>query len=232
MSDYSNMPDFGFGPQQPQPPQPQQPQEPQQAPQQATYQGQQVPYQGQQIPYQEQPPYQQPQPIYPGPQGPFPGQQPPYPYQPRPRKGLGAGAIVGIVLGAIVLAGALAWLGFRFLSHKAAEEYITDYAEVVEAEVPETDVVDVDEMAVAAVEEDFAWLSQRRVEYSDIADMSLADRRILRNAIYARHGYIFKSDDLREYFSQFSWYTPRYTDVTGQLSELERDNVMFIKSYE
>lgn len=170
--------------------------------------------------------------MYQGPQGQFPGQQPPYPYQPRPRKGLGAGAIVGIVIGAIVIAGALAWLGFRFLANKAAEEYITDYAEVAEVEVPETDVVDADEMAVGAVEEDFAWLSQRRVEYSDIADMSLADRRILRNAIYARHGYIFKSDDLREYFSQFSWYTPRYTDVTGQLSELERDNVMFIKSYE
>lgn len=172
--------------------------------------------------------------MYQGPQGPFAGQQPPYPYPPRPRKGLGAGAIVGIVLGAIVIAGALAWLGFRFLASKAHEEYATEYAEVEEFEVPEADAADVAEMPVveATVEEDFAWLSQRRVEYSDIADMSLADRRILRNAIYARHGYIFKSDDLREYFSQFSWYTPRYTDVTGQLSELERDNVMFIKSYE
>jgi len=140
MSDYSNMPDFGFGPQQPQP----QPQEPQQAPppQQPQPSPQQAPYQGSTgtMIRASQPLYQQPGSMYQGPQGTFPGQQPPYPYQPRPKKGLGAGAIVGIVLGAIVIAGALAWLGFRFLASKAAEEYITDYAEVVEVDVPETDV--------------------------------------------------------------------------------------------
>ncbi|WP_078775722.1 YARHG domain-containing protein [Fibrobacter intestinalis] len=29
---------------------------------------------------------------------------------------------------------------------------------------------------------------------------------ILRNSIFARHGYIFKSEDLKAYFSKFNWY--------------------------
>lgn len=32
--------------------------------------------------------------------------------------------------------------------------------------------------------------------------------RIIRNTIYAQHGYIFKSTDLKERFSQFDWYMP------------------------
>lgn len=52
----------------------------------------------------------------------------------------------------------------------------------------------------------------------------------MRNAIYAMHGRKFKSRDLREYFSQFTWYHPRYNEV--RLSKIEQYNVNFIASYE
>lgn len=77
---------------------------------------------------------------------------------------------------------------------------------------------------------DFAWLSQRRVTLNDIRGLSSQDLRILRNAIYARHGRKFKTADMRAYFSQFSWYRPLYDEV--QLTNLEQANVAFIKSYE
>jgi hypothetical protein len=53
--------------------------------------------------------------------------------------------------------------------------------------------------------------------------------------IYARHGYKFKRADLRDYFSQFSWYQPVSGDANaaiGQMSNIERYNVDFIKAHE
>lgn len=81
-------------------------------------------------------------------------------------------------------------------------------------------------------ENPWEWLSQRPVIASDIQGKSAAQLRIMRNAIFARHGYIFKSSDLEEYFSQYTWYRPRYSDVTSRLNEVERDNVAYIKKYE
>lgn len=39
--------------------------------------------------------------------------------------------------------------------------------------------------------------------------MSAAECRIARNAIYAKSGRIFTSSDLSNYFSHYSWYSPR-----------------------
>ena len=74
--------------------------------------------------------------------------------------------------------------------------------------------------------------SSRKLVYGDISSLNKADLRLLRNIIYARHGYIFKSDDLKIYFSQYPWYSPRYTDVSGMLSGIEKYNVSFIQKYE
>lgn len=78
----------------------------------------------------------------------------------------------------------------------------------------------------------YDWLSSRYVTYSDIQNLSGSQRRIMRNYIYARHGYRFRSDDLSRYFSQYSWYSPLYSDVSGALNSVERANVQFILSYE
>jgi hypothetical protein len=54
----------------------------------------------------------------------------------------------------------------------------------------------------------------------------------MRNEIYARYGYIFKSKEMRNYFTAQSWYTPRYSDVSSFLSETEKKNIELIKRYE
>lgn len=76
----------------------------------------------------------------------------------------------------------------------------------------------------------YSWLSQRRVTASDIAGLSSDDISYLRNAIYAMHGRKFVKAKYRNFFSQFSWYTPLYDEV--QLTSLEQQNVAFLKSYE
>jgi len=45
--------------------------------------------------------------------------------------------------------------------------------------------------------------------------------RILRNTIYAMHGYKFKSKDLQEYFGKFSWYQGTKENVDSELNENE-----------
>lgn len=83
--------------------------------------------------------------------------------------------------------------------------------------------------SLAALE---STVSARKLTYNDISPLNKAQLRLLRNTIYARHGYIFKSDDLKNHFSKCSWYSPRHADVTGMLSGVEKYNVQFIKKYE
>ncbi len=74
--------------------------------------------------------------------------------------------------------------------------------------------------------------SSRYLQDSDVRNVSPYDLKIMRNEIFARHGLIFKTDDMRSYFSAQSWYRPMYSDVTKQLTTIEKWNVDFIKGYE
>lgn len=80
-------------------------------------------------------------------------------------------------------------------------------------------------------EHQYDWLSERAVTASDLEGKTAGDLRLMKNAIYARHGYIFKSDDLKEYFEKYSWYSPKYADVNQYLSPLEQKNIAYITKY-
>ena len=71
--------------------------------------------------------------------------------------------------------------------------------------------------------------SERLLTESDLKGFSKYDLKIARNEIFARKGYDFKGS-LRDHFSKFSWYDPTTRNVT--LSEIEIENVSFIKKYE
>ena len=77
---------------------------------------------------------------------------------------------------------------------------------------------------------------QQTTEYlltdDDLKGLSKSELRIKRNEIFARHGYIFKSKDLQDYFSKQDWYTAKYEDVTDKLSNIEKQNVEILKKYE
>ncbi len=53
--------------------------------------------------------------------------------------------------------------------------------------------------------------------------------RLMRNEIYARHGYKFASADLTAYFSKMSWYKPVSDNSKVKLSDIEQLNVSLIK---
>lgn len=76
-------------------------------------------------------------------------------------------------------------------------------------------------------------ISVTRLTPADISSLRPSELRILRNAIYARHGYRFKSADLRDFFGRYRWYTPSKNVVSdSELSQTEQANIMLIKSYE
>ncbi len=73
------------------------------------------------------------------------------------------------------------------------------------------------------------------VTVTDLVPMSPQERRILRNAYYARRGYRFRSPELTEYFSAFEWYSPVTSDpgeIEKGFSDREKANIELIRKVE
>jgi len=69
----------------------------------------------------------------------------------------------------------------------------------------------------------------------DIFSLSHLDNRslrLLRNMIYARHGYRFSSPDLTAFFSRFDWYNPRFDNVDRFLTDADKYRIEMIQSFE
>jgi hypothetical protein len=56
--------------------------------------------------------------------------------------------------------------------------------------------------------------------------------RVLRNTIFAKHGYDFASTDLRLHFSQFAWYAAESNNVDDKLTEIDNLNIALIQYHE
>ena len=65
-----------------------------------------------------------------------------------------------------------------------------------------------------------------------VSNLSKADIFILRNSIFARHGFAFRDKQLRMYFEQFDWYMPVFGDVKDELTEIEKKNIELLLRYE
>jgi len=57
----------------------------------------------------------------------------------------------------------------------------------------------------------------------------IEELKVMRNEIFARHGYIFNTKSMRDKFVGQSWYKPTKTDVTGELTEVEKINIAQLK---
>ncbi len=56
--------------------------------------------------------------------------------------------------------------------------------------------------------------------------------RLMRNEIFAAHGYIFSSPDLKEHFESTEWYIPISKNVNDKITEIEKYNINLIREYE
>jgi YARHG domain len=66
----------------------------------------------------------------------------------------------------------------------------------------------------------------------DVENLKKGDLLILRNTIYARHGYSFKNRPLRVFFDSQEWYFPVHTDIKRELTEIEKRNIKLLLKYE
>jgi len=74
--------------------------------------------------------------------------------------------------------------------------------------------------------------SKRLLSADDLDGMTKQELKIMRNEIFARYGYKFKTPDMQEHFASQSWYQPTVTDVSRRLTPIEKKNIEFIKSFE
>jgi len=80
---------------------------------------------------------------------------------------------------------------------------------------------------------EFDWLAQRYVTAQDIAYYDRGQIRVLKNAIYARHGRKFKDQNLRAYFNSLSWYRGWRNEIpASELNKYEKANIAFLHRYE
>lgn len=84
-----------------------------------------------------------------------------------------------------------------------------------------------------AQETQYDWLSTRYATYDDIKNMDKGQIRVLKNAIFARHGRRFKDPNLRAYFNSQSWYNPTRDEVPPkEFNKFENYNIKFLLKYE
>jgi len=78
----------------------------------------------------------------------------------------------------------------------------------------------------------FPQASERLLSTADLQNLRKEEKKIMRNEIFARHGYIFLTADMKTYFRNQDWYKPQYNNVTSMLTSIEKKNIEFIKRYE
>lgn len=79
------------------------------------------------------------------------------------------------------------------------------------------------------------YSSTRSLEEKDINTFDEKKLILARNEIYARHGRLFKDENIQRYFNSKSWYKGEIPPEEFQqeiLSPIEQENVIFILEYE
>jgi hypothetical protein len=74
--------------------------------------------------------------------------------------------------------------------------------------------------------------SAKLLSKKEIENLKQGDLLIIRNTIYARHGYSFKKRQLRVFFDAQEWYIPYTNDIKKDLTEIEIKNIELLLKYE
>ncbi|MGV8980743.1 YARHG domain-containing protein [Clostridium sp.] len=69
---------------------------------------------------------------------------------------------------------------------------------------------------------------------SDVSGLKKDNLTLARNEIYARHGFVFKTEAFSDYFNKKSWYSenPNFKGSDGELTDVETYNIKIISKYE
>ena len=92
------------------------------------------------------------------------------------------------------------------------------------------------EAAEVAMEDSNGYIlpdsDSRKLKKSDLAGMTAQQLSYAKNEIYARHGRVFKSSELQDYFNEKDWYEKNDDFKDEDLSKKEAENTKFIDAYQ
>jgi serine/threonine protein kinase/ketosteroid isomerase-like protein len=162
---------------------------------------------------------------------------------PAPARQSSTGRVL-LILGAIAFAVAglvvLALLGFYWASQENTNNVAANSQNARTAQTPansnanttatpsKEDAALADRLAVAEQK----ILSGVGLTQADVADLSPADLRVLRQVPFARHGRIFSDARLQSYFESRPWYKPNPKFSESVLTPIDRTNIEFVRVYE
>lgn len=73
--------------------------------------------------------------------------------------------------------------------------------------------------------------SKQKLSEKDLKNLRKIDLEIIKNSVFARHGYSFKKETYRYFFEQTDWYIPVSNNVDKELSPMEKENVALLNRF-
>src|SRR5712692_7095330 len=94
------------------------------------------------------------------------------------------------------------------------------------------DLIQRQQRRVALAPGDMELFENKLISESMLRGLSLHELRLLRNEIYARHGRIFKTIWIQQYFGFQPWYDPKEDFKDEEISGSDKTNIETIVAYE
>lgn len=76
----------------------------------------------------------------------------------------------------------------------------------------------------------FPEASTRQLTQDDVKYLTEWGHMVMLNEIYARHGKRFDKPELKQHFATQGWYTAENDNVSGMLSTVEKNNIVFLEN--
>lgn len=73
--------------------------------------------------------------------------------------------------------------------------------------------------------------SKQKLTEKELKNLRKLDMEIIKNSVFARHGYAFKKQTYRNFFEQTDWYIPVSNNVDKDLSPMEKENVALLNRF-
>lgn len=108
-----------------------------------------------------------------------------------------------------------------------------DWQKTKKVEADPGEELDYDKSYFATSEDVFKYnASVDELTKEQVSNLKKADLFIIRNTIYAKHGYSFKNRQLRAFFDKQQWYIPVHADIKADFTSIEKQNIDLLLRYE
>jgi len=120
----------------------------------------------------------------------------------------------------------------RYWYHSADRYDPKGLSEVERKNLQLIELIQKQQRRVALSPGDMELFENKLIAETMLRGLSLHELRLLRNEIYARHGRIFKTMWIQQYFGGQSWYDPKEDFKDEEISGSDRTNIETIVAYE